>query len=480
MIPKSSPSQLLHARRIGWLVFSMGRWSNPLQSRGVVTLGVYVIALVGVRFFEREYFKLVDFAQSVYGGEGGRIHMLRPGRRSFLSISHITPWIIVFVALVSGEVQAESALRSKSRSFSGEGVEARFLNVMRRIDESHVEELVGAERWHQLKNQYVGRITSAKTHDDFARVLNAMFHEAAISHFTYVTDRHWSYWHLRGDWEPSGDAAKVAHVGLVTEEISGKWFVRGVLESSPASGRGILVGDELVSVDGVRYAEADSFKGKERQPVVVKLRRDPQTTYDVQLTPVRENYALAIQQAMIQSIQVIEYGNKKFAYAHVWTLLAPPTVFRRLSLLEHDVDGLLLDFRDGVGGRSEAAMFFLLGKRSHSGRVPRITPWQKPVVILTDTGTRSAKEIVVDAVKRAGRAVLVGSPTPGEVSAVDVERTGAVGDDGFLLLPWFRFPLEGHPVQPDFLVPRRLPYCAGYDPQIALAKDVLTASLVAH
>ncbi len=382
--------------------------------------------------------------------------------------------------MVSGGAMAETFPDAKLRAFSGDGAKVRFLQVMQRINQSHVRGLVGFERWRQLQVKYEGDIVSSKTHVDFARALNEMFYESAISHFRYVTDRDWSYWHLRGDWEPMIDAAKVAHVGLVTENISGKWFVRGIMEKSPAAQQNILVGDEIVAVDGVAYAQANSFKGKAHRSVVVTFRRDLKTTYEVTLTPVRENYALAFQQAMVHSVRVVEHEHMKFAYAHVWTLLAPPTVFDRLSIIEDEVDGLLLDFRDGVGGHSQSAMFFLLGERSPSGSVPRITPWKKPVVILTDSGTRSAKEIVVDAVKKAGRVVLVGTPTPGEVTAVDVERTGAVGHDGFLMLPWFRFPLEGHPIHPDFLVRRSLPYCAGEDPQMALAKDVLMASLVAH
>ncbi len=406
--------------------------------------------------------------------------MLRLYRTPFSSFGLNALWVIVSISLCGSESVAESAVRPQLQTFTEVGAEARLLDVMQRIDNSHVKGLVGVQRWRQLQQQYQDSIKSAKTHSDFARELNAMLHDAEISHFQYMTDREWSYWHLRGDWEPYLQAVKVAHVGLVTQRIEGKWFVRGVLEGSPAVGCGILVGDELVAVDGEAYAEVDSFRHKEGQPVVVTLRRDPKTTYDVTLTPILENFALAIQRAMIQSVRIVEHDNRKFAYAHIWTLLAPPTVFRRLSLVEDDVDGLLLDFRDGVGGRTEAAMWFLLGNRSRTGGVPRVTPWQKPVVILTDSGTRSAKEIVVDAVRRAGRAVLVGAPTPGEVTAVDVQRTNSVGSDGFLMLPWYRFMLEHHPTQPDFLVRRPLPYSSGRDPQMALALDVLTSSIVAH
>ena len=63
------------------------------------------------------------------------------------------------------------------------------------------------------------------------------------------------------------------------------------------------------------------------------------------------------------------------------------------------------------------------------------------MVILTGDGTRSAKEIVVDAVKRTGRAPLIGEATPGHVTSVG--GVVAVGEDGLLLLPGQKFSLDG-------------------------------------
>ena len=93
-------------------------------------------------------------------------------------------------------------------------------------------------------------------------------------------------------------------------------------------------------------------------------------------------------------------------------------------------------------------------------------------MILIADGTRSAKEIVVDAVQRAERAPLVGEPTPGAVTSVGAVRR--VGKDGLLELPGQTFSLEGNPTLPDYPVKRDLPYCAGADPQMRKAKQVLT------
>jgi C-terminal processing protease CtpA/Prc len=92
-------------------------------------------------------------------------------------------------------------------------------------------------------------------------------------------------------------------------------------------------------------------------------------------------------------------------------------------------------------------------------------------VILIADGTRSAKEIVVDAVQTAERAPLVGTPTPGEVTSVGAIRR--VGRDGLLMLPGQTFSLEGNPTKPDYPVSRDIRHCAGADPQLRKAKQVL-------
>ncbi|MCH7704922.1 MAG: hypothetical protein IIB61_07410, partial [Planctomycetes bacterium] len=97
--------------------------------------------------------------------------------------------------------------------------------------------------------------------------------------------------------------------------------------------------------------------------------------------------------------------------------------------------------------------------------------WKKPVVTLIADGTRSAKELVVYAAKKAGITTLVGTPTPGAVTAVG--GIVDIGEDAMLLLPGFKFELEGKPTLPDHHIERDLPYCAGADPQLDLAKELL-------
>jgi len=254
------------------------------------------------------------------------------------------------------------------------------------------------------------------------------------------------------------------------QRTDSRWFARGVFEGSPADRAGVLVGDELVTVDGEAYRPIQSFRGKGGHAVVLRVQRHPGRFVDLEVTPVVEPLSQAMERAITKSIRVVNYDGHRFAYLHGWTLLGKTPEYGKLLELEPEVDGLLLDYRDGYGGHWAAASKFLVGDKSGN---PGRSTWQKPVVILTADGTRSAKEIVVDRVRRRGRAPLVGLPTPGDVISVGGLRR--VATDAIVELPGHRFPLEGHPTIPDFLVARTIPYCAGKDVQLDAAEAVLEA-----
>jgi C-terminal processing protease CtpA/Prc len=191
--------------------------------------------------------------------------------------------------------------------------------------------------------------------------------------------------------------------------------------------------------------------------------------YNMVVVPVKESLHEAVQRAILRSIRVIEYEGLEFAHLHAWSLLGQGEEYRRLLEMQDEVDGLLLDFRDGFGGMTIPAMRFLFG--ADDGR----DGWFKPTVVLIADGTRSAKEIVVDAAKRQHRALLVGTPTPGHVTSVGgLQR---IGSNGLLMVPGYRFELEGHPTEPDYAVERDIRYCAGTDPQLKRALQIL-ANLV--
>ena len=372
---------------------------------------------------------------------------------------------------VSASAVEKSASVDASR-FETVGAEARLAGVLRLVEDSNAPSLVGRRRWSTLVARNRDAIESCRTHAEFGAAVKRLIKSTGISHFGYYTDEDWSYWHLRSAFGGGAPKNQVEHVGIISERLDGRWFVSGILEGSPAENTDIRVGDELLSVDGEAFGPVVPFRGKAGTPVNMRLRRRPGLIYNVTIEPVKASLYREMQRAVRESVSLIVHKRKKFAYLHGWTLLGDGDEYDTLDALQPVADGLILDYRDGFGGTWDKAARFLLGRRDEPGADRKNPMWKKPVVILIADGTRSAKEIVVDAVKRSRRGPLVGEPTPGHVISVGSVRN--VGDDGILLLPGHRFELEGNPTTPDYPIQRDIRYCAGKDPQLQMAKQILS------
>ncbi len=396
-------------------------------------------------------------------------------RRTARRTGGATAITVILGAASLGAVTATLALDRpavRSGSFEAEGAGARLESILGLVEDSHAPSLIGRRRWSALVARHREAIESCLTHEAFRTAVNRLIESAGLSHFEYFTDEDWVYWHLRSAFGGGSAENQVEHVGIIPQRIDGRWHVRGILEGSAAEGANVRVGDELISVDGEPFRPVASFRGKAGKTVNVRMRRRPDLIYNLIVEPVKESLHRAMQRAVGESVRLVVHDDLKLAYLHGWTLLGDGSEYDMLEALQSDADGLLLDYRDGFGGTWDRASVFLLGASEEPGGPRRNPQWKKPVVILTGDGTRSAKEIVVDAVKRGRRGLLVGEPTPGHVVSVGSVRQ--VGDDGLLLLPGHRFELEGRPTTPDFAVERDIRYCAGADPQMGMAKEVLS------
>ena len=55
--------------------------------------------------------------------------------------------------------------------------------------------------------------------------------------------------------------------------IAGKTFISGIIAGLPGADAGLLMGDEILDVDGKTFEPVGSFTGKVGQPVVMSIRR---------------------------------------------------------------------------------------------------------------------------------------------------------------------------------------------------------------
>ena len=153
-----------------------------------------------------------------------------------------------------------------------------------------------------------------------------------------------------------------------------------------------------------------------------------------------------------------------------------------------DVDAVIWDLRDGWGGMAQPGILDVFDPRgptmtvtNRAGETNSINvKWRKPVVLLINGGTRSAKEILAYGFKKYGFGPVVGTRTKGDVLAA---RAFMLSDGSLLELAVDEVRvdgerLEGAGVAPTVEVPFTLEYSNGADPQLDRAVEI--AAEAAH
>lgn len=194
-------------------------------------------------------------------------------------------------------------------------------------------------------------------------------------------------------------------------------------------------------------------------------------------------------EAMRTSIEIIEREGKKLGYVHVWSyagdqyqqLLVEELTYGKLK----QVDGLLLDLKDGWGGATPNYLNIFTAKvptLTEVGRRGRITTeyqWKKPVVMIVNHGTRSGKEILAYGFKQYDIGAVVGTKTAGAVLG---GSPFLLQDSSLLYLAVVDVfvngeRLEGKGVTPDIEAPFEVEYAQGKNPQKERAIEVLVAAI---
>jgi carboxyl-terminal processing protease len=280
-------------------------------------------------------------------------------------------------------------------------------------------------------------------------------------------------------------------IGMIARAISGLLIVTDVYDGSPAGRAGILVGDEILTVDGAPYHEITSFRGKVGRSVEVRLRRRPGDDP----IAVKVNVELLkplpmFEKAIADSAAIVERNGRKIGYIRIWTLAARNSMGAVAEALAEgplkDAEGLVLDLRGRWGGGSSDAAELFVGDTPAFRLIPRKgedvlanVRWHRPVVAIIDGGSRSGLEVFAYALKVNGIR-LVGERTAGALLAASAFL---LPDDSLLELAVSdaviadNVRLEGRGIEPDIKVPFSLPYTAGRDPQREAAIEEMSRIL---
>ncbi len=294
---------------------------------------------------------------------------------------------------------------------------------------------------------------AAKSRTDFRDVVNKMIHEFHDSHFEYDIEGDQSYY--MNDSFSRGPVAQMANIGAWFKRTADGYTVQMVLEGSSAEKSGLRKGDLMISIDGKPFTPVAGF-----EPDVDKIAKiqfiDEGKTIERDVAVVKQPALQMFLDATERSVREFDLPDgRKFGYIHPWTLVSNDfrkAVHAAVESRFAKTDGFILDLRDGFGGRPEGFDDAFLSFSSKPSPHPA---YSKPLVILINEGSRSAREVLSYELRKAGRATLIGRKTAGHVLGTYPFRVNAWSN---LEIPIVNVKiqgvrLEGVGVSPDILVP---------------------------
>ncbi len=300
---------------------------------------------------------------------------------------------------------------------------------------------------------------AAKTRAEFTAAMDGMIEAFGDSHFAFLPDHRQGYYTFDA-LARQENARKLPNIGAWFDEKNNEFTVKMLLNNGPADRAGLRVGDQILRIADQPFTPVESLRPNLGKSTKLTFRRNGKD-YETQVTPDEHSSIEMFFLATRNSATIVEVDGKKVAYLRVWTM--GDRKFRdffEFFLLRgngQNSDAMVYDLRSGFGGRPEGyyepffAPQFTVDWNVNNTTVKQITGYQKPVIVLTNQGTRSAKEVVSYIFKKSQRATLMGSPTAGDVLGTTPYK---VADWAYLEIPMVDLSIEGqrlekNPVKPD-------------------------------
>jgi len=289
----------------------------------------------------------------------------------------------------------------------------------------------------------------------------------------------------------SGD---VYGIGVyVNQDAEGNIVIIAPIEDGPAEAAGILAGDILKAVDGVRV------EGLDLDTVVAKMRAGSDTEASITVWRDGEEYTYVIKRYLVAKTKTV-FGemlteNENIAYLRITSFSAQTSqeLVETINELRtaHTINGVVLDLRNNSGGEVGSAidiarLFVESGPVLHvvyndekqitySATEAQI---HVPLAVLVNEHSASASEILAGALKESGAGKLVGTKTFGKgvVQGVYFLHDGtAVKFTQAKYLTPNKNDIHGIGISPDIYVelPENIELNSGEDLQLQKALEVV-------
>ena len=279
--------------------------------------------------------------------------------------------------------------------------------------------------------------------------------EAAINGMLTSLDPHSNYLSAK-DFDDMQVQTRGEFGGLGIEVTQEEGFIKVIspMDGTPAARAGIKAGDYITSVNGesvLGLSVSDAVKqmrGRPGESVLLTIAREKTDSFDVKL--VREVIKPKSATARMEG----DFGVLRLSGFNEKTTDEAQEAFGALRAKNPKMKGLILDLRNNPGGLLDQAVsisdMFLEGGEivSQRGRDPRDVERYNarpgditgglPMVVLINSGSASAAEIVAGALQDRKRAELVGTTSFGKGSVQTVIPLRG-GIDGALKLTTARY-----------------------------------------
>ncbi len=337
----------------------------------------------------------------------------------------------------------------------------------------------------RLLGEFGPRAKAAQNRGDFELAVNKMIREFRDSHFDFFTRSDQGFYLMQGLAAPN-QTEEMPEIGAWFASVADGYQVRMVLEGGEAERSGIHKGDILKTVDGQPFSPVDSLRAKIGSQVTIEAKRGT-TTLSFKVKVEQKSCLAMFLDASRDSARIIDANGRKIGYFHLWTEVND-TFKNALSAAVYgklrDTDAFILDLRDGFGGRPEGYgdPFFRPDYWIQWGNDPKTAYTQlfgygRPLAVLINSGSRSAKEILSYTFKASHRGTLIGRTTAGNVLGTFPQK---IGDWAYLEIPFVDVNVQGvrlenRGVDPDIAVSNEQD-AAGNDMDIKAAIDRLKSS----
>lgn len=346
-----------------------------------------------------------------------------------------------------GPLRLASVQTSETGAGASTDFRAAWAQIETRMRGAYYARKTRSEDLDRLLRVY-GRLAQvAETKSEFASAVNRLFSALGDSHFAFYTRDDQGFY--LSEALTTSSATPMPNIGAWFAPAGDGYTIQMLLNGGPAEKAGLRRGDVIVSIDGEPFSPVASLRPRVGRSAAVEFRRGGESGA-VEVNVVQADALRMFLDASVASSRVIEHRGRRVGYFRLWTQAneqfrnaLSSAVYGRLQ----NTDAFILDLRDGFGGRPEgyADPFFRPDARLEWGQdgSPRITQafgYGRPLVVLINGGSRSAKEVLAQILKTSGRATLIGSRTSGGVLGTSPNR---IGDWAWFMIPLTDLRVDG-------------------------------------